>query len=645
MMMRGGAFRGSASGNQEDETFGRVYDKRVIRRILPYVRPYRKFAILASIAMLVYTGSQVAIPYLIKLGIDGFIEERDVRGLVTVFAIFVGVAAGGLVANYLQQMFMARVGLGMLYDLRRAMFNHLQRLSLSYYDKTEVGAIMSRVQGDVWQMQELMSVIIMTAADLLSLGGIIVALLIMDIELGLITLVVLPILVLTMAIWQPFAVKAFLRVRAAISIVNGALNENITGVRVVQSLNRQPRNLQIFDGKNTEHLNANLHAGKLSASLLPAVDILTALAIVLAVFFGARMVVGNDLAIGVLVAFIMYIQRFFDPIRNLTMQYTQLQRSMASGSRIFELLDVQPDLVDKPNADRLPKIKGGVDLKDLSFSYAASEEIARLDAKNGAANGAITSQDAPDVLRHLSLHINPGETVAVVGPTGAGKTTLVSLISRFYDVQPEKGAILVDGYDIRDVTRSSLAGQMSMVLQEPFLFSGTVRENIKYNHPAASDERMVEAAKAVGVHEIIAEMDDGYDTYLAERGVNLSLGQRQLISFARAIVADPRILILDEATANIDSYTEMLIQRALQKLLKGRTAIVIAHRLSTIRGADKIVVLNRGEIVEVGDHDSLMDRDGLYAHLYKMNYAAMEAVEEGAEKPAESGGSPPSATG
>ena len=644
MMMRGGAFRGSASGNQEDETFGRVYDKRVIRRILPYVRPYRKFAILASIAMLVYTGSQVAIPYLIKLGIDGFIEERDVRGLVTVFAIFVGVAAGGLVANYLQQMFMARVGLGMLYDLRRAMFNHLQRLSLSYYDKTEVGAIMSRVQGDVWQMQELMSVIIMTAADLLSLGGIIVALLIMDIELGLITLVVLPILVLTMAIWQPFAVKAFLRVRAAISIVNGALNENITGVRVVQSLNRQPRNLQIFDGKNTEHLNANLHAGKLSASLLPAVDILTALAIVLAVFFGARMVVGNDLAIGVLVAFIMYIQRFFDPIRNLTMQYTQLQRSMASGSRIFELLDVQPDLVDKPNADRLPKIKGGVDLKDLSFSYAASEEIARLDAKNGAANGAMASQDAPDVLRHLSLHINPGETVAVVGPTGAGKTTLVSLISRFYDVQPEKGAILVDGYDIRDVTRSSLAGQMSMVLQEPFLFSGTVRENIKYNHPAASDERMVEAAKAVGVHEIIAEMDDGYDTYLAERGVNLSLGQRQLISFARAIVADPRILILDEATANIDSYTEMLIQRALQKLLKGRTAIVIAHRLSTIRGADKIVVLNRGEIVEVGDHDSLMDRDGLYAHLYKMNYAAMEAVEEGAEKPAESGG-PPSATG
>ena len=629
-MMMGGAFSGRSSGRPEPdgETFGRIYDKRVITRILPYVRPYRRLAAFAFIAMLVYTGSQVAIPYLIKLGIDGYVENGNMRGLLTVFGLFVGTALAGLAANYLQQMFMARVGLGVLYDLRRAMFAHLQRLSLSYYDKTEVGRIMSRVQGDVWQLQELMSVVIMTTADLLSLGGIIVALLIMNLKLGLITLVVLPILGLTMGIWQPFAVRAFLRVRTAISIVNGALNENITGVRVVQALNRQKRNLELFDEKNTEHLRANLWAGKLSASLLPAVDILTAVAIVLAVFFGSRMVAGNELQIGVLVAFIMYIQRFFDPIRNLTMQYTQLQRSMASGARIFELLDVEPDLVDNPNASRLPQLKGDVVLKDLSFSYAASQEIVRLDREAPATNGASGGGAAmPDVLRHLELHINPGETVAVVGPTGAGKTTLVSLISRFYDVPREKGAILVDGYDIRDVTRSSLAGQMSMVLQEPFLFSGTVRENIKYNHPWASDERMIEAAKAVGAHDIIMGLDAGYDTYLAERGINLSLGQRQLLSFARAIVADPRILILDEATANIDSYTEMLIQRALQRLLRGRTAIVIAHRLSTIRGADKIVVLNQGEIVEVGDHASLMERDGLYAHLYQMNYASMEEAE------------------
>ena len=331
-------------------------------------------------------------------------------------------------------------------------------------------------------------------------------------------------------------------------------------------------------------------------------DILTGVAIGLAVLFGAGMVTGGDLQLGVLIAFVLYIQRFFDPIRNLTMMYTQLQRSMASGTRIFELLDTRPDLGDGPEAKTMPRLRGEIELREVTYSYVPGETV----------------------LNKVSLHVEPGQTVAIVGPTGAGKTTLVSLISRFYDVAEGQGAVLVDGHDVRDVTRDSLVSQMSMVLQEPFLFSDTVRENIKYNHTEATDERMIAAAKAVGAHDFIERLENGYDTVLDERGVNLSVGQRQLISFARAIVADPKVLILDEATANIDSYTELLIQRALAELLKDRTAIVIAHRLSTIRGADKIVALDRGEVVEVGGHRDLMARDGLYAHLYRMNYAAIE---------------------
>ena len=563
MMMGGMGFGGGSSrrGHPDEEMFGSVYDQRVVLRLLPYIWPFKKLAIISAIAMLIYTGTQVAIPWLIGYTIDDFIEFGDFTGLTWMFVLFIVIAALNWVMNFTMQFSMEKVGQGILFNLRRDVFHHVQKQSVSFYDRTEVGRMMSRVQGDVGQLQEFAALVVMTLGELLGLAGIVIALLILDLQLGLITMVVLPLLILTMVIWQPLMRKAFMEVRRTIAIVNGELNQNITGVRVVQAMNRQDMNLDTFNGLNVDHREANLSASRLSAGLLPVVDILTAVAIGLAIFFGARMIGGGDLQIGVLIAFILYIQRFFDPIRNLTMMYTQLQRSMASGSRIFDLLDWEPDLVDADNAPELPTIKGEVQFENVSFSYVEGE----------------------DVLKDVNVHIEPGEVVAVVGPTGAGKTTFISLMSRFYDVEQGRGTVSVDGHDVRKIVRGSLANQMSMVLQEPYLFSGTVRENIKYSHIEATDEQMYAAARAVGAHDFIMDLQDGYDTFLAERGGNLSVGQRQLLSFARAIVANPRILILDEATANIDSYTEVLIQRALEELLKDRTAIVIAHRLSTIR--------------------------------------------------------------
>jgi len=584
--------------NLTDETVvGKVYDNTVVGRLLTYIGLYKKDALISLAAVLVYTAANVGLPLVVMYWINWGINRGDVWRLHVMGLVFLAVTLLHFGANYLQSVSIAKVGQGILYSMRTQLFNHLQSLSPAFFHRTSVGRIMSRSQSDVLQLQETFELLVMTLADFLSLGGIIVAMLLTDWQLALISLSIMPLLVFVLVYWQRFARHSFMRIRRAIAMVNGEYNQNITGVRVVQSLNRQPENLRHFNELNQELLDANLEASRFSGSLQPIVECLTGIGMGFGVILmGGLLLQRGQVAWGVLIAFALWVQRFFEPIRQLTMQYSQLQRAMAAGVRIFELLDVQPEVQDAPDAPEMPPLKGEITFDNVAFHYVPGVEV----------------------LQEINLQIRPGETVALVGATGAGKSTLATLLHRFADVT--QGRITIDGLDIRAVQRQSLVRQMSMVLQEPYLFSGTVKENIRYTCTAASDADVVAAAQAVGAHDFIMALAQGYETPLAERGVNLSVGQRQLLSFARAIVGNPRILILDEATASIDTHTEILIQNALQHILQGRTSLVIAHRLSTIRNADKIVVLEHGRVVETGKHAELLARQGVYARLYAANY-------------------------
>jgi ATP-binding cassette, subfamily B, multidrug efflux pump len=587
---------------QSEDVLRKGYDPYVTRRLISYVHPYSRSFMVAVLLMLINSAAAVAGPYLVKVALDSGIQANNpivLRNTVLLYLLAAGVQ---WISIYFRVNLMARVGQSIIYDLRARLFEHLQKLSLSFYNRYSVGKVITRIINDVGVLREFLTwAVLAIARDLFTVFGIIIAMVSMNPNLSLWTFSVLPLMVIVTIIFRKRARENYRLVRAAISWVNSVLAENINAVRVVQAFSRQEVNFQHYSKiVNRNNLDSNLKAVRVAAAFPAAVDFLGSLAAALVILIGGAAVLGEQISAGVLVAFVLYIDRFFDPIRDLSQRYDSFQSTMAGGERIFALLDTPAEITDSEDAIELPEIRGEVTFEKVCFHYDDDE----------------LGEKGQPVIKNVDLHVEAGETIALVGETGSGKTTLVKLLCRFHD--PLQGRILIDGYDIRQVTQRSLRKQLGLVLQDPFLFNGTVHENIRFGRLDAKDEDIQRAAKAVGAHNFISQLGQGYDTPVEEGGALLSVGQRQLISFARALLADPRILILDEATSSVDTQTERIIQQALSRLLRGRTALVIAHRLSTVTNADRIVVIHNGEIVEQGNHRQLLASRGYYFRLYSL---------------------------
>ena len=575
------------------------YDLKVTRQIVRFLVPYKLPLIGAMLLMIVTSAASAAGPYIIKVALDSGISAGNPWVLRDMILFYLGTAVLQWVTVYFRVLLMSKIGQSIIYDLRYQMYLNLQKLSLSFFNRFSVGRIIVRVINDVNVLRDfIINALMAVLRDIFVLIFIVFSMLAMDTKLSLISFSVLPVMAVITYFFRKKAREYYRDLRMAMSWVNSVLAENINGVRVVQSFSREEFNYSYFkDTVNKLNLTISLKSVNLSALFFPAVDFLGTFALAIAIWLGGTAVLGQQISAGVLVAFVLYINRFFDPIRDLSNRFDTFTAMMASGERIMALLATPIEVKDRPDAAELPPIRGEVEFRDVDFHY---------------------SDDPSPILTGINLKVQPGETIAFVGKTGAGKTTMIKLLGRFHDVTG--GQVLVDGVDLRDVTQKSLRSQMGIVLQDPFLFSGSVRENIRFGRLNATDAEIEEAAQAVGADEFIRKLRLGYETPVQEGGVILSVGQRQLISFARALLANPRILILDEATSSVDTQTERLIQEALATLLKGRTSFVIAHRLSTIVNANRIVVVQGGRLVEEGTHQELLASHGVYYNLYSMRF-------------------------
>lgn len=605
----------------------------VLRRLLTYLQPYWKQLLVVLALTIIGAATQAIGPYLIGRAIDSSIGQRDRDGLNQTMLLLLGTYMVGFVTSRLQFQLMGEIGQRTLSRLRTEIFATIQRLSLRFFDRQPAGDLISRLTNDTDVLNQLFSQgLVMVLGSLFGLIGILIAMLVLDWRLALASSVVIPLMLLLTDVFARLSRRAFRRTRESIGDVSSEIQEEIAGVKVAQAFNRTGVNQQRFELRNAANRDANINATAITSAFTPVVDVLSTLATAIVAGYGGYLALNHLVTVGVVVAFLTYVQQFFRPIQSLSTFYTTAQAALAAAERIFELVDTPSDLADRPGARELPLIEGRVAFDHVSFSYGErpaddrrktidDEQVARI-----AGPSPVVHRPSSLVLDGITLDVQPGQTIAVVGPTGAGKTTLVNMIGRFYDVSD--GAVLVDGIDVRDVTKASLRSQMGVVLQDSFLFSGTVADNIRYGRLDATDAEIEAAAQAAHAHDFIMRLPDGYATKLGERGNTLSQGQRQLLGIARALLRDPRILILDEATSSVDSRTEALIQSALQTLLKGRTSFVIAHRLSTIRDADQVLVMQAGQIVERGTHDELLARNGLYAELYRRQFRDEVTVAE-----------------